>query len=72
MTIAMQKHHAVVEHNAAHQVGALLNATYGVLSTMTDTAMTALPDVQSEMLVQKNALTTSYVTLIDLYVNGKN
>ena len=70
MAACVDKHHAVVVHNAAHQMGEALNSTLGVLDVMTDTMMAALPTQLEAMTTQKGLLVKSYSSTVDLYVNG--
>ena len=70
MAACVQKHYAVVTHNAAHLMGQALNSTLGVLDTMTDTVMTMVPTQKDAMTAQKGLLDQSYSSTVDLYVNG--
>ena len=66
----VDKHHTIVLHELAHQVGQALNSTFGVLDAVTDLIMTAVPAKIDVMMKEKSLLDESYSSIIDLYVNG--
>ena len=71
MDICVQKHDAVVAHNAAHQMGQALVNTFDSLANMTDIIMTMVPAKADVMTTQMGALRQSYSNTVDLYLQGQ-
>lgn len=70
MAACVDKHYAVVQHNAAHSMGEALAAAQTKLNAMSSTIMGAVPAQIDAMTAQKNTLDQVYTSTVNLYVNG--
>ncbi|KAH7411820.1 hypothetical protein DE146DRAFT_255814 [Phaeosphaeria sp. MPI-PUGE-AT-0046c] len=67
---AVDKHFAVVSHNAGHTEGAAMNYSMAATKSWSEGVLASIPAQKSAMTVQKAVHDNTYQMTVDLYLNG--
>jgi hypothetical protein len=67
---AVQKHFAVVSHNAGHTEGAAMNYSMYATKIWSEAVLASIPAKKSGMTVEKAVHDNTYQMTVDLYLNG--
>jgi hypothetical protein len=67
---AVEKHFAVVSHNAGRTEGAAVNYSMFATESWSETMLASIPAQKSAVTVQKAVHSNTYQTTVDLYLNG--
>jgi hypothetical protein len=67
---AVDKHFAVVAHNAGHTEGAAMNYSMVATKGWAEAVLAAIPAQKDGMTVQKSVHDNTYQMTVDLYQNG--
>lgn len=67
---AVEKHFAVVSHNAGHTEGAAMNYSMFATKGWSEAVLASIPAQKSAMAVQKAVHDNTYQMTVDLYLNG--
>lgn len=67
---AVQKHFAVVSHNAGHTEGAAMNYSMYATKSWSEAVLASIPAKKSGMTVEKAVHDNTYQMTVELYLNG--
>lgn len=67
---AVDKHFAVVAHNAGHTEGAAMNFSMTATKSWAEAVIAAIPTQKDGMTVQKAVHESTYQMTVDLYQNS--
>jgi hypothetical protein len=67
---AVEKHFAVVSHDAGHTEGAAMNYSMYATKSWSDAVLASIPGKKSAMTVQKAVHDNTYQMTVNLYLNG--